>query len=420
MSETAKRVIKLIMISEQNNNKFYDMFDQGNGTFKVEYGRVDKTRVEENYPISKWDTKYREKTKKGYKDITHLYKEEVVNNTTLQVKETTDPVSLIKDLSVRELIKQLQGYAGVVVKENYKVSSNKVTQLMVNEAQSILDKLAELAKKVKTESDIKDFNKYLISLFEVIPRQMRHVKDNLISFESLSNILETLNKKVAAEQDILDALAGQVSVNTANATTEAKHESDVDLLTQLQLEMEPASTSDIKMIKDMLGPNANQFSRAFKVNNKKTKKQYDSALKNIKLKKEELFWHGSRNQNWFNIIQSGLLIRPSNAVYTGSMFGDGIYYADKAQKSIGYTSYSGSYWAKGNDSKAFLAIYRVSVGNQKHIHRHDSSCYTLNSQKLQKDGFDSVFAHGGADLRNNEYIVYTPDQCTIEYLVEIK
>jgi poly [ADP-ribose] polymerase len=37
------------------------------------------------------------------------------------------------------------------------------------------------------------------------------------------------------------------------------------------------------------------------------------------------------------------MIRPSGAVYTGSMFGDGIYFADKAAKSIGYSSLSGSY-----------------------------------------------------------------------------
>jgi poly [ADP-ribose] polymerase len=420
MSEVSNKVIKLIFVSEDNHNKFYHMFDLGNGTFKVEYGRVDKTKVEENYPISKWDTKYREKTKKGYKDITHLYKEEVNDNSTVSVKETVDPISLIKDSSIRSLVKQLQGYAGVAVKENYKVSSNKVTQLMVSEAQSIMDKLADLSKRVKTENDIKEFNKTLITLFEVIPRQMRHVKDHLISGENLSGITEILNKKISSEQDILDVMAGQVSMNTAVQTTESKHESGIDLLSQLGLEISPVSMQEIDMIKKLLGDNKNQFSVAYKVNNKKTRSAYQKALDDIKLKKEELFWHGSRNQNWFNILQSGLLIRPSGAAYTGSMFGDGVYYADKAQKSIGYTSYSGSYWAKGNDSKAFLALYKVAVGNQKHIHRHDSSCYTLNFDKVRKEGFDSVYAHGGADLRNNEYIIYRPVQCTVEYLVEIK
>jgi poly [ADP-ribose] polymerase len=64
-------------------------------------------------------------------------------------------------------------------------------------------------------------------------------------------------------------------------------------------------------------------------------------------------------------MQTGLLIRPSGAVHTGSMFGDGIYFADKAQKSIGYSSLSGSHWTKGNENRAFLALFDVHVGNQK-------------------------------------------------------
>jgi poly [ADP-ribose] polymerase len=116
-------------------------------------------------------------------------------------------------------------------------------------------------------------------------------------------------------------------------------------------------------------------------------------------------------------MTTGLLIRPSNAVHSGSMFGDGIYFADKFQKSFGYTSGRGSYYAGGSSNEAILALYDVHVGEQKHIKHHDSSCYSLSAKVLAKDGFDSVFAHGGADLRNNEYIVYQSPQSTIKYLV---
>ena len=37
------RVAKLIMVTGENNNKFYNMTEQSDGTIKVEYGRVDKT-----------------------------------------------------------------------------------------------------------------------------------------------------------------------------------------------------------------------------------------------------------------------------------------------------------------------------------------------------------------------------------------
>lgn len=101
------------------------------------------------------------------------------------------------------------------------------------------------------------------------------------------------------------------------------------------------------------------------------------------------------------------------------MFGDGIYFADKAQKSIGYSSLRGSYWTKGGDDKAFLALFDVHVGNQKEILHHTSNCYSLCQSVMDKEGYDSVFAKGGADLRNNEYIIYNGAQCTVSHLVEI-
>ena len=101
------------------------------------------------------------------------------------------------------------------------------------------------------------------------------------------------------------------------------------------------------------------------------------------------------------------------------MFGDGIYFADKAQKSIGYTSLYGSYWAQGSSSVGYLALYDVLLGNSKTSAKHTSDLYSLNHAKLIKEGYHSFFAKGGADLINNEYIVYTPSATTIRYIVEI-
>ncbi len=44
---------------------------------------------------------------------------------------------------------------------------------------------------------------------------------------------------------------------------------------------------------------------------------------------------------------------------------------------------------------------------------------TLKGEPVYKREFDSVFAKGGADLRNNEYIVYNSAQCTVSHLIEI-
>lgn len=68
-----------------------------------------------------------------------------------------------------------------------------------------------------------------------------------------------------------------------------------------------------------------------------------------------------------------------------------------------------------------MSLFDVHVGNQYNIKRHTSDCCSLDYNKLRAKGnYDSVFAEGGYDLRNNEYIVYKEDQCTVKYIVELK
>jgi poly [ADP-ribose] polymerase len=415
-TEDGRKVAKLIMVTTDNNNKFYNMEQMPDGSLMVTYGRVDKTSVEKAYSMHEWDSIYRGKTKKGYKDMTHLRAESII-------EEKVDPAAKqtsIKNLNIKMLIDKLMGYANKSVQQNYKVSSASVTQAMVDEAQKLID---ILAKTIKIGADAKSLNNTLLELYSVSPRQMKDVRHHIFEPINDKDYLKVAQKKLADEQDILDTMAGQVNMITqqkkANVVAEKEHTQSSDILTQLGLVMEETDANDIKVIKQLMGPNANQFKKAFRVKNITTETKYDKHFKEKATSKEELFWHGSRNQNWFNILQTGLLIRPSGAIHTGSMFGDGIYFADKAQKSIGYTSLRGSYWASGGDNAAYLALFATNVGKQKNIKRHDSSCYSLSQAQMDKEGFDSVFAHGGIDLRNNEFIIYKAEKCTVRYIIEI-
>lgn len=400
----------------KQSNKFYNMYEQSNGLFEVEYGRVDSSCQRKTYPMGKWDSTIKSKIKKGYKDVTHLFQEELETAEDAGEEPTT---SAIENKIIQRLVEQLQSYATNSVKQNYTISSKSVTQAMVDEAQACVDRLASI---VKVGADIDAVNKELLHLYHIIPRKMGNVKEFLIDGTGLITTvtIDKANKLLENEQNTLDVMAGQVSINTKQQdTTTSSTTEKSDLLSIMGLEMVPAEDGDIAQIKDLLGPNVRQFKAAYRVVNKATQAKFDGNLNKATNKSCQLFWHGSRNQNWLNIISTGLLIRPAGAVHTGSMFGDGIYFADKAQKSIGYTSLRGSYWASGSDNSAYLALFNVHVGEQRHIKHHTRDCYSLSANKLTQTGHDSVFAHGGADLRNNEYIVYRPDQCTISFLVEI-
>ncbi|MBD0256358.1 MAG: WGR domain-containing protein [Cytophagales bacterium] len=405
------RTVKLIMVTSDNNNKFYEMKENGDSTFTVLYGRVGSTPSRQTYPLREWDKKYREKVNKGYKDQTHLF------------VEAGDEVELadIDNPAVHELINQLMQYAKKSVSSNYNVTADQVTRKQVAEAQRWLDRLVG---HVVAGMDVKDFNDGLLELYKVIPRRMGNVKDHLLKAAPGADELKALENNLANEQATLDVMRGQVEINERKKEATGAQKEKINILQTMGLEVEPVTDpSIIDMIKGKMQDEAGKFRRAFRVRNHKTQRWYESWLETRNNRKEELFWHGSRNENWISIMETGLVLRPANAVITGKMFGYGLYFADKFRKSLNYTSLSGSYWTRGNADRGFLALYRVHVGNQLHIQKHEPDwCYNLTEENLKKRGphLDSLFAEGGADLRNNEYIVYNQAQCSIEYLVEVR
>ena len=408
----------LVMVTSFNNNKFYDMTENADGTFTVVYGRVDASSQVKTYPIHQWDKKYNEKIKKGYKDMTEMIAVPV-NESTEEKDNSKNPNETLisKSKVVEELVKLLQEWAHNVIKQNYKVTSNKVTQKMIDTAQDIINKLTN--SYTGDNFQLKDFNDLLLSLYTVIPRKMNNVKDYLARVGMKDDDIKAM---IENEQKLLDTMAGQVYQNdTLKEEEEKDTNTDIEnqtLLEKLGLEIElEEDKAVIKKIRSMMGESASKMNRVFRVNNIKTRKRFDSYKETCTDKTTELLFHGSRNQNWYNIILTGLMIRPSGVILTGSMFGNGIYFANKAQKSIGYTSVSGSYWAHGNSANAMLGIFEVNVGKEKPIHEHTNQCYKFDKDNIAP--YDSVHAYAGKSLRNDEIIIYEPSRCTIKYLVEV-
>lgn len=414
-----KKIYLIKVEPDANNNKYYRMLEVGDGTFKAEYGRVGGHMSVEIYPMSKWESKYREKlsSRKGYVDKTHLFEEEIKTDEKTSKKKQT--INEITNKIVAKLVNDLRGFAKISVQQNYIVSSEKVTQKMIDEAQVLVNEITSL---IKMNNEVAPINKLLIELFQVIPRKMKNVNDYLFMGGPILDTKEELaeaQKLISKEQDTLDVMAGQVSTNSKLDIKNSKP-NEKNILESMGLIIEEAPQSDIPIILDLMGQNKNQFVKAFIVNNLKTQKLFDKNILNAQNKTVDVFWHGSRNENWWSILGKGLMLRPANAVRTGAMYGAGIYFASLFRKSLGYTSFRGSYWAGGGSDKAYLALKCVHVGNQLKQKKHESWCYDLNYKNLKNRGdYDSFWAIGGADLINDEFIIYTEPQCTIKYLVEI-
>lgn len=396
----------LIFVSADNHNKYYNLFPEGN-QFKVQYGRVDSTKTERYYPISKWDSQIKSKLKKGYQDVTDL-KTDLVQEISSSNPES--PYKEIENAAIRAIVEKLQSLARETISKNYTVKASAVTQDMVDTAQKIIDALANLS------STVEEFNNNLLKLFTVIPRKMGNVRDYL------ANKPEDFAKIVSKEQDLLDVMRGQIYVKSDNEPIEPIEKKQQTILEELGLEMEEATADDVALIKTLMNESAGKFRRAWRVKNLKTQARFDNFVAENNIKDTRLLFHGSRSENFWSIIKTGLVLRPTNAVITGKMFGYGCYYAPKCAKSIGYTSLSGSYWAKGGNNTAYMALFDVAYGTPYDVYNFDSKYYNLDYNKLQqfKPGANCLHAHADKGmLRNDEIVVYKEEQMTIKYLIEI-
>lgn len=396
----------LIMVTTANNNKYYNLFPEGD-QFRVEYGRVDATKTTTYYPMSKWNSQIANKLKKGYQDVTDLKKDLVEE---ISSSNPESPYKEIENATVRVIVEKLQTLARETIRKNYTVKASSVTQDMVDAAQKIIDTLANSC------STVEEFNNNLLKLFTVIPRKMGNVRDYL------ANKPEDFAKIISKEQDLLDVMRGQIYVKQDDEPVTTVENKQHTILEELGLEMEETTADDVALIKTLMNESAGKFRKAWKVKNLKTQERFDKFVAENNIKDTRLLFHGSRSENFWSIIKTGLVLRPTNAVITGKMFGYGCYYAPKCAKSIGYTSLSGSYWAHGGNNTAYMALFDVAYGTPYDVYNFDSKYYNLDYNRLQqfKPGANCLHAHSDRGmLRNDEIVVYKEDQMTIKYLIEI-
>ena len=169
---------------------------------------------------------------------------------------------------------------------------------------------------------------------------------------------------------------------------------------------------------DKMGDDAHRVSQMINVTNNQTKANYEAckARKGIEDRGCHLLWHGSRTENWWSIAKNGMSLNP-NAIVTGKMFGQGLYFAPKAHKSMGYTDMQGSYWAGGSNRVGYLALFEVAMGKPYEV--SSSLPYDFKESDL-RHGCHSVWAYPHkTGLRNEECIVYNEGQANMVALIEI-
>jgi poly [ADP-ribose] polymerase len=123
-------------------------------------------------------------------------------------------------------------------------------------------------------------------------------------------------------------------------------------------------------------------------------------------------FHGTRTQNIIGIVKQGLLIRPSNAILTGAMYGNAVYHGFST-KAINYSSIKQAYYGSDGRDKAYLFLNDCILGKQ--LIASGSHNYTNRSIEPNH----SVWARGGySGVINDEFMIYKTDQYQLRYVIE--
>lgn len=395
----------LMVTPEGNHNKFYRMLPNfpNDSHFTVEWGRVGATAIKKIYSMAAWDKIYKDKITKGYVDQSDLHDCVV----TVLSESNYAPIA---DQLVAELVDTLLAYSDNAIKKNYIVSSQDVTQAMIDLAREKIDQLYSV-------TSLSEVNAILSQLFTIIPRKMENVEDYLAHTEM--DAAEIITR----EEALLDIMTGKVNQKTRH---ENKYQDGISntILEENNLKIRPCTMDEIRHIKKYLGKESeNKLKSAFYVKNEVTEAHfYDYCSKNQITEKDiHYLYHGSRNENWWNILIQGLSLRPKKSVVrTGAMFGHGLYFALRAKKSIGYSSLKGSYWSGGTSLTGFLAVYKVAYKNPFNVYRHTPEYKLFTKENVHRLGADAILASKDQGmLVNDEVVVYDDKQATIRYLIEL-
>lgn len=155
----------LMVTPEGNHNKFYRMLPNfpDDSHFTVEWGRVGATAIKKIYSMAAWDKIYKDKITKGYVDKSDLHDCVV----TVLSESNYAPIA---DQLVAELVDTLLAYSDNAIKKNYIVSSQDVTQAMIDLAREKIDQLYSV-------TSLSEVNAILSQLFTIIPRKMENVEE---------------------------------------------------------------------------------------------------------------------------------------------------------------------------------------------------------------------------------------------------
>jgi poly [ADP-ribose] polymerase len=453
----------------KNSNKFYHIEIQvaANGEARIftMYGRVGKTPAREyryysteNSCLSDYESIIKKKSnrkKDPYREV-DLAITSIGSDGAKEIKKPMTGVSISKTKATSTLHSEVQrlvsgwfGSTGNFITMTLKCPLGQLTKEQIDKGRDVLDDCKKrINAKSKTGNTV--YDTLTSQFYSLIPHVLPHkINPDDLRLSSLDRIMEkhdTLDTFLDAK-NVSSVLSKGTAIDDQykklNAELNWMDPQDIrhKWITNLLRETRASNHSFLGKIKifNVFELKRNNESNNFYSNVDKIASQMKGAKvkpRFTKLTRPDLttderkaflkanvwpLWHGTRPQNMVGIINRGLMIRPSGAIHTGSMFGDALYHAENSSKAMNYCGCRGAFWSGAmKTDRVFVFLEDVIVG-KPHIVTH--------TQFFRKPpaGHHSVYAipsKGYGGLYNSENMTYvssgSAQQHRLRYIVEFQ
>lgn len=401
LEETLKPCFLTCVIPEKNAYKFYKIVPDATGV-TVEYGRMGTQKGQlfgartYHYERSMYWPKYAEKISKGYVDRTDFY----MPDATEPLEKAPNEMPARPTTFSAKLFQKLKDLSRKAVRK---------AKVQVPVTKAIIDKSKELLSEMYKAETVEDFNHNVLELIAILQRPV-DTGDGKGVLRMLAKDEKDFARIVQRESDLLQAMEG--SITGTISATKADNFSNYDIEVYEATEKQKAQV--LAKLSDSL---KGKVKTVYRVIPKQQQAAFDAYLKKNNIKIVKQLWHGSRNENWMSIIVNSLKLNP-DAIITGKMYGNGVYFAPSSMKSWNYTSFRGTSWASGNADIAFMGLYAVAYGTP-----YDTSTWNQGVDwkgLVKKNNADCLHAHAGAALKNDEIVFYDEAAMVLNYIVEFK
>jgi poly [ADP-ribose] polymerase len=395
-----------------NHNKFYlvELWPQtdGNVRFRATWGRVGaKPQVKEKLATRREvERQIDEKLRKGYRRV-ELHEPKAEAPGSADAIQTRESIPEIHP-KISELVEWVFVEAGEHIQSYLAVPVDALSQAQVDEGRRLLAEAQSLFLRYRLNPFRREQNHAALSV--TIQAYYNSIPTRLPARIDREEVIKRYCNEFAEQEERLNQLEAAISTIKEQRLhpNYTRYQMLGARLNVLSAEDE-VRTSLLEYIKRTQAHGYEvKVREVFEVEIPAERKAYEANKRGTSHR--ELLFHGTHTRNVRHILRSGLICpkAPSN----GRMLGNGIYLANRSTKSTNYCSSS------KKDVPKMLLIVEAALGK-----RYEAPTAQV---KEPPRGYDSVWGKAGhtriaaaapQTLLNDEFVVYSPAQQTIRYLV---